>query len=113
MSLIRSLLKGLFGRGLPRPPAGGRQLPEVAAHPFAVSNGVALTKEELDKKVAEMTEPPKQQEPAEQPASCHTVKLIGYWAPLPHWYGGHSAYAENQPPWPDIRRAVRTGWRAT
>jgi tetratricopeptide (TPR) repeat protein len=31
------------------------------------------------------------------------LKLIGYWAPVPH----------QESPWPDVRRAVRVGWRAT
>jgi hypothetical protein len=110
MSLFRSLLKRLFGPGLAW---GAPQAPKVAAPPLAVINGVALTKDEQDGSVAEMTEPPKQQQSVEQPASCHILKLIGYWAPLSHSYSGHRAYAQKQPPWPDIRRAVRVGWRAT
>jgi hypothetical protein len=105
VNLFRSLLKRLFGPGHSRPSAGSRQVSEVAAPPFAVINRVPLTNEEPDKRVGDTTEPPKQQQPAEQPASCHALKLIGYWAPLPQWEGLHSAYAEKQPPWPDIRRA--------
>jgi hypothetical protein len=39
-----------------------------------------------------------------------TVKLIGYWAPAPHWSWARS-YFDQQPPWPDVRRAVHVGWR--
>jgi hypothetical protein len=48
----------------------------------------------------------------EPSAPCHTLKLIGYWAPLSQGYGRHCAYADRQPAWPDIRQAVRAGWRA-
>lgn len=47
-----------------------------------------------------------------QPAPRRTLKLIGYWAPLPRWSQTPSPYAEEEPPWPDIRRAVRAGWRS-
>ena len=34
-----------------------------------------------------------------------TLKLIGYWATPPQWHP-----PDDQPPWPDVRRAVRVGW---
>jgi hypothetical protein len=111
MNQFRSLLNRLFGRGHSQPPAHVSQATEVAAPPFTVINGVALTREELDEQVARITESPKQQNPAVQLASCHTLKLIGYWAPLPCWSSGHNPNAEEEPPWPDVRRAVRAEWR--
>lgn len=43
------------------------------------------------------------------PALGHTLKRIGYWAPLPRW---SMTYPAGQPPLPDVRRAVRTDWRS-
>jgi hypothetical protein len=93
MNFFRSLLKRLFRRGVSRLPQGSGG----SAPPFIVINGVALTKEELDERVASYKTPLKQQRPAGR-----SLKLMGYWAP-------HEA---GQPPWPDVRRAVRPGWRA-
>lgn len=51
-----------------------------------------------------------QQKPVGQPVH-RPLKLIGYWARLPHWSRGHDLISGNQPPWPDVRRAVQVGWR--
>ncbi len=43
--------------------------------------------------------------------SSHTLKLIGYWAVPPDWMRS-PVHDDREPPWPDIRRAVRVGWRS-
>jgi hypothetical protein len=55
--------------------------------------------------------PPRSPQPGKQPVSGYTVKLIGYWAPASHWPSFPSE-SGGQPPWPDVRRAIRPGWRA-
>ncbi len=50
--------------------------------------------------------PPQQSGP---PVPCSTLKLIGYWAAAPHWTWASSP-RDGELAWPDIRRAVWTGW---
>jgi hypothetical protein len=45
-----------------------------------------------------------------QPSRRSTLKLIGYWAPAPHWSWARSDH-DQHPPWPDVRQAVRAEWR--
>jgi hypothetical protein len=55
-----------------------------------------------------LTRPPQEAEP---PALRVTLKLIGYWAAPPCWTRV-TFLDEGEPPWPDIRRAVRVGWES-
>jgi len=51
---------------------------------------------------------PEESGPLEPPP---TLKRIGYWAPLQRW-ARFELDSDGEPAWPDIRRAVRTGWLA-
>ena len=74
MSVSRSLLWRLLGRGATRTP----------------------------------THPPQE---SGSPTLHTTLKLIGYWAPPPN-RPRVQHLDHRDPPWPDIRRAVRIGWRS-
>jgi hypothetical protein len=125
MNPFRSFLKHLFRRdlvGFPArsplqartsaPPSARSPLTAGAsAPPFVVINGTALTKEELEDRVARHKQSLQQQGPAKPQRPRHTLKLIGYWAPTAHPSWPASA-EDGQAPWPDIHRAVRPGWRS-
>jgi hypothetical protein len=84
MNLLSSFRKWLRGQDSSAPPAFPLAKTEAPAPPYAILNGVALTNEELDVRVARLKASPRQQRPIEHAAAGHTLKLIGYWAPLPH-----------------------------
>jgi hypothetical protein len=70
-------------------------------------NGIKLSMEELQQRVERLNQPlPQKAEPLGRP-----LKLIGYWAPLAR-FRGFGTRDSGEPPWPDVRRAVRVGWRA-
>jgi hypothetical protein len=114
MNLLSSLRNWVRGQDPSAPPALPLAKTEAPAPPYAILNGVPLTKEEWDVRVARLKVSPRQQRPIEPAAAGHTLKLLGFWAPLPHWYGSyHHPSIDKEPPWPDVRRAVRAGWRST